>query len=118
MEAYVRAVDPAMKDISDRLLAAYLAPARTPRGARKDAMELAAKVAGGGKARDLAFLPPHSAIDRRNRVPIAEANEGEIATIEAEVDAHIPGFKNIPYRIRLRDESGFLSVAYFRGQAR
>jgi ATP-dependent DNA helicase RecG len=114
MEADVRAVDPTMKDISDRLLAAYLAPARAPRGARKDAMELAAKVAGGPLARDLAFLAPHSAIDRRRRVPIAESNDGEIATIEAEVDAHTPGFKNVPYRIRLRDESGFMSVAYFR----
>ncbi|MDX2277173.1 MAG: ATP-dependent DNA helicase RecG [Hyphomonadaceae bacterium] len=117
MEADVRAVDPTMKDISDRLLAAYLAPARVPRGMRRDAMDLAAKVAGGPLARDLAFLPPHSAIDRRNRVPIAEANDGEIATIEAEVDAHMPGFKNLPYRIRLRDESGFLSVAYFRANA-
>lgn len=105
-----------MKDINDRLLAAYLAPARAPRGARRDAMELAAKVAGGARARDLVFLTPNSAIDRRNRVPIGEARDGEIATIEAEIDAHTPGFRNVPYRIRLRDESGFLSVAYFRGK--
>ncbi|MBK6704270.1 MAG: DEAD/DEAH box helicase [Caulobacteraceae bacterium] len=87
-----------------------------PKGARKDALGLIAKVAGGGLVRDLVFLPPNSAIDRRLRVPIAETNEGDIATIEAEVDGHMPGYKNLPYRIRLRDESGFLSVAYFRGQ--
>ena len=105
-----------MQDVSDRLLKAYLAPARAPKGARRESMELAAKVARGNLARDLVFLPPHAAIDRRNRVPIAEANEGEIATIEAEVDAHMPGFKNLPYRIRLRDESGFMNVAYFRAR--
>jgi ATP-dependent DNA helicase RecG len=96
--------------------AAYLAPARAPRGARRETMELVAKVAGGPPNRDLLFLAPHSAIDRRNRVPIAEARDGEIATIEAEVDGHTPGFRNLPYRIRLRDETGFLSVAYFRGK--
>src|SRR5215475_10458957 len=95
--------------------AAYLAPARAPKGARRETMELAAKVAGGALVRDLVFLLPHSAIDRRNRVPIAETREGEIATIEADVDGHMPGYRNLPYRIRLRDETGFLSVAYFRG---
>jgi ATP-dependent DNA helicase RecG len=79
-------------------------------------MALIARVAGGVRVADLVFLMPHSAIDRRNRVPIAEARDGEIATIEAEVDKHTPGFKNNPYRIRLRDETGFLSVAYFRGK--
>ncbi|MEZ5971239.1 MAG: ATP-dependent DNA helicase RecG [Hyphomonadaceae bacterium] len=93
---------------------ALLAPVRTLKGARKDTIDLIAKVAGGRLVRDLVFLPPNSAIDRRLRVPIAETDEGDIATIEAEVDAHMPGYKNLPYRIRLRDESGFLTVAYFR----
>ncbi|MES1199238.1 MAG: ATP-dependent DNA helicase RecG, partial [Pseudomonadota bacterium] len=96
-------------------LTALLAPARTPRGGRKETMELIAKVAGGTLVRDLVFLPPHSGIDRRNRVPIAETREGEIATIEAEVDGHIAAYRNVPHRIRLRDDTGFLSVAYFRG---
>src|SRR6185295_7102315 len=81
----------------------------------RDTMELIAKVAGGALARDLVFLPPNAAIDRRLRVPIAETNDGDIATIEAEVDGHIAGYKNLPHRIRLRDETGFLTVAYFRG---
>ncbi|MEJ0061062.1 MAG: ATP-dependent DNA helicase RecG [Terricaulis sp.] len=105
-----------MKDAPSPVRSAYLAPARAPRGARRETMALIAKVAGGSLTRDLLFLPPHSAIDRRNRVPISEARDGEIATIEAEVDAHAPGFRNLPYRIRLRDETGFLSVAYFRGK--
>ncbi len=97
------------------LLGLFLTPARAPKGARKDTLDLIAKVAGGRLVRDLVFLPPNAAIDRRLRVPIGETNEGDIATIEAEVDGHMPGFKNLPYRIRLRDESGFLTVAYFRG---
>jgi ATP-dependent DNA helicase RecG len=96
-------------------LAAYLAPARAPKGARKETMALVAKVAGGGLVRDLLFLAPNAAIDRRNRVPIADAEDGAIATIEVEVDAHMPSYKNLPHRIRVRDESGFLTVAYFRG---
>ncbi|MBX3509794.1 MAG: ATP-dependent DNA helicase RecG [Hyphomonadaceae bacterium] len=99
------------------LVAALMAPAAAPKGARRETMELVGKVAGGTLVRDLVFLAPTAAIDRRKRVPIAETEDGDIATIEAEVDAHMPGYKNLPYRIRLRDDSGFLSVAYFRGNA-
>jgi ATP-dependent DNA helicase RecG len=115
MGGAVSAVEPPpMNDISPPL-AAFMASARAPRGARKETMELVGKVAGGALVRDLVFLAPHSAIDRRKRVPIAETEEGDIATIEAEVDGHMPAYKNLPHRIRLRDESGFITVAYFRG---
>lgn len=94
-----------------------LQEAPPPRGLRKDVAPLIVKVAGGPLARDLVFLAPTSAIDRRLRVMIAEAPEGEIVTIEAEVDAHMPpGPSRAPYRVRLRDETGFLSVVYFRPQ--
>jgi len=108
-----------MSDVSppaaNDLEGVFLAPARAPKGARKDTMELIAKVAGGRLVRDVVFLPPNSAIDRRLRVPIADTNDGDIATIEAEVDGHMAAYKNLPHRIRLRDETGFLTVAYFRG---
>ncbi len=105
-----------MSDVSPPpALEALLSPARAPKGARRDVMDLIAKVAGGRLVRDLVLLPPNSAIDRRNRVRIAETEDGEIATIEAEVDGHMPAYKNLPHRIRLRDETGFLTVAYFRG---
>lgn len=95
--------------------AALLTEARAPKGAKRDTMSLIAKVAGGTLVRDVVFLPPNTAIDRRLRVPIAETNEGDIATIEAEVDGHMAAYRNLPHRIRLRDETGFLTVAYFRG---
>jgi ATP-dependent DNA helicase RecG len=94
---------------------ALLAPAPPLKGLRKDAVALIEKVAGGPLARDLVFLLPTGAVDRRLRVPIDETFDGAIATIEAEVDAHIPSHNaKMPYRVRLRDETGFLTVAYFR----
>ena len=96
-------------------LGAYLAPARAPKGARKETMGLIAKVAGGALVRDLLFLAPNAAIDRRNRVAIADTEDGAIATLEVEVDAHMPAYKNLPHRIRVHDASGALSVIYFRG---
>ncbi|MEQ1617331.1 MAG: ATP-dependent DNA helicase RecG [Terricaulis sp.] len=101
--------------MNDAAITPFLALASAPKGARKETMDLIAKVAGGRLVRDLVFLAPNAAIDRRLRVPIAETNDGDIATIEAEVDGHVPAFKSAPYRIRLRDETGFMSVAYFRG---
>jgi ATP-dependent DNA helicase RecG len=98
-----------------RPLEALLKPPPPLRGARRDTAELIAKVAGGPWARDIALLAPTGAIDRRRRVAIVDAPEGEISTIEAEVDAHVPAFNSkTPYRVRLRDETGFLSIVYFR----
>jgi ATP-dependent DNA helicase RecG len=92
-----------------------LKPPPPLRGLKREFGELIVKLAGGPLARDLVFLAPTGAIDRRNRVPISETRDGEIVTIEAEVDAHLPSFNaKAPYRVRLRDETGFLSLAYFR----
>jgi len=106
---------PAPKTPAEAALAALLTPARPPKGAKRDTLDLIAKVAGGRLVRDLVFLPPNAAIDRRLRVRIAETQDGDIATIEAEIDGHMPAYRNLPHRIRLRDETGFLTVAYFRG---
>ncbi len=97
-------------------LAALLSPARMPRGVRADVAELIVKVAGGALARDLVFLPPHTAIDRRNKVAIADTRPGEIATIDVEVDQHTPSFRGSPYKVRLRDETGFIHASYFRAK--
>lgn len=106
---------PKNPDAATAFAAAMLTPARAPKGQRKDVAPLIRKVAGGDLVRDLVFLPPHNAIDRRNRVPIDETEDGEIATLEVEVDGHMPAYKNLPYRIRVRDETGFMTIAYFRG---
>lgn len=103
----------AMTDSPDH--APLLRPPPWPRGMTRDAKALLAKVAGGETTRDLLFLAPTGAVDRRNRVAIADTHDGEIATIVVEVDAHIPSHNaKSPYRVRLRDETGFLTATYFR----
>ena len=86
-----------------------LGPAPPIKGVRKDVALLIEKVAGGVRAKDFAFLAPTGAIDRRNKVTIAETNDGEIATLEVEVDMHLPSVSaKMPYRIRLRDETALI----------
>ncbi len=69
---------------------------------------------------DLLFHAPHSLIDRRNQPGIARAPQGAIVTVTARVDRHQPpprGKSNIPYRVTLHDETGELTLVFFRGQA-
>jgi ATP-dependent DNA helicase RecG len=98
------------------ILRALLAPAPALKGAKKDTADLIAHVAGGPLVRDILFLMPHGTIDRRNKVFIADALAGEIATLDVEVDKHTPGFRASPYKVRVRDETGFLDISYFRAQ--
>lgn len=69
---------------------------------------------------DLLFHAPSSLIDRRNQPGIARAPQGAIVTITARVDRHQApprGNRNVPYRVFLHDETGELSLVFFRGQA-
>ena len=59
-------------------------------------------------------------IDRRKQPGIARAPQGAIVTITARVDRHQPpprGKANVPYRVFLQDETGELTLVFFRGQA-
>ncbi|MEJ0024083.1 MAG: hypothetical protein WDN76_12145 [Alphaproteobacteria bacterium] len=96
-------------------LKALLGPPPALKGAKKDTADLITHVAGGPTARDLLFLMPHGAIDRRNRVPIADTQDGEIATLDVEVDAHLPLVRQpLALSRAAARRDGFLSVAYFR----
>jgi hypothetical protein len=64
--------------MDDSVISPLLAPAPTPKGMRKDVMALVHKVAGGERVRDMLWLAPTGAIDRRARVTIAQAVEGEV----------------------------------------
>ncbi|RDJ12978.1 ATP-dependent DNA helicase RecG [Rhizobium grahamii] len=69
---------------------------------------------------DLLFHAPHSLVDRRNQPGIARAPQGAIVTVTARVDRHQApprGKSNIPYRVTLHDETGELTLVFFRGQA-
>lgn len=70
---------------------------------------------------DLLFHLPSGLIDRRAQPMIMDAVEGALSTIKARVDRHQApprGNQRVPYRIFLHDDSGEMSVVYFRGQAR
>jgi len=69
---------------------------------------------------DLLQLMPHSSIDRRNRVSVADALEGAIATLELTVERHQPpppGKRTIPYRVFAHDTSGSITLVFFHAQA-
>ncbi len=72
-----------------------------------------ARLVGGETWLDLIFHLPTSWIDRRNRATIDEVQVGEIATITGTVDKIDHARMKFPARIRLRDDTGFITLAYF-----
>ncbi|HEY7798177.1 MAG TPA: ATP-dependent DNA helicase RecG [Hyphomonadaceae bacterium] len=72
-----------------------------------------ARLVGGETLLDLIFHLPVSWIDRRNRASIEALQIGEVATVTAIVDQVTPSRGKWPTRIRLRDETGFLTLIYF-----
>ncbi|MCO6186047.1 ATP-dependent DNA helicase RecG [Rhizobium sp. L1K21] len=69
---------------------------------------------------DLLFHLPHSVIDRRHQPGIALSPQGGIVTIRGHVDRHQPpprGKSQVPYRVFIHDDTGELSLVYFRGKA-
>jgi ATP-dependent DNA helicase RecG len=78
------------------------------------------KVAGP-RVKDLIFTAPTGLVDRTHRVSISDAGEAGnqvLVTIEAEVEAHIPRpTMKQPYKVRLRDETGWLHLVFFNAKA-
>ena len=63
---------------------------------------------------DLLWHLPTGIIDRRFAPKVADAPEGVIATLTVQVDAHLkPHSRRQPYRVRCRDETGFLHLVFF-----
>jgi ATP-dependent DNA helicase RecG len=66
---------------------------------------------------DLLWHLPAGLIDRRYAPKIMEAEEGAIATLTVTVDKHSPSARRgLPYRIRCRDETGFMTLVFFNGR--
>jgi len=66
---------------------------------------------------DLLWHIPVGIIDRRFQPKIMAAQDGAIATITVTVDAHQkPNNPRQPYRVRCRDETGFLFLVFFHAQ--
>jgi ATP-dependent DNA helicase RecG len=68
----------------------------------------------GPSAVDLLWHLPTGLVDRSFAPKVREAPPGVIATLRVTVDAHIKPYKpRVPYRVRCRDETGFLHLVYF-----
>lgn len=80
---------------------------------------LVEKVVGGGRVKDVLLTAPTGLVDRTRRLAISDAGDiGGLVTIEAEVEKHIPRpTMKQPYKVRLRDETGFLHLTFFNAKA-
>jgi len=68
----------------------------------------------GPHVADLLWHRPSALIDRRFRPKVMAAPAGAIATLTVTVDAHLkPHHPRQPYRVRCRDETGFLHLVFF-----
>ena len=65
---------------------------------------------------DLLWHLPRELTDRRYSPKIVDAEAGRIATLTVEVVKHAPPFdRKRPYRITCRDNTGEISLIFFRG---
>ncbi len=72
-----------------------------------------ARLIGGETLLDLVFHLPVSWIDRRNRATIDSVQIGEVATVTGVVDKLEHARQKFPARVRLRDDTGFITLSYF-----
>src|SRR5665213_781139 len=95
------------------ILFPLFAPATSLKGVGPKLAPLVERLAGP-LVRDLVLMAPQGVVSR-SRTTIDRAQEGEAHTFLVHVDAHLPPRKaNHPYRIRVRDETGFFFLVYFK----
>jgi ATP-dependent DNA helicase RecG len=75
----------------------------------------------GDKVIDLLFHLPANLIDRQYRPSLAEVEDGRIATFDVEVMKHdappnMGKRRNLPYRILCGNETGYVSLVFFRAR--
>ena len=74
-----------------------------------------ARLVGGDRVGDMLFHLPERWLDRRLREHFDETHFGEVATVRGEVQSVETGrTETQPARVRLADETGFLTLVYFR----
>jgi ATP-dependent DNA helicase RecG len=71
------------------------------------------RLIGGETLLDLIFHLPVSWVDRRNRATIDAVQVGEVATVAGIVDKLEHARAKFPARVRLRDDTGFITLTYF-----
>ncbi|MEM6664792.1 MAG: ATP-dependent DNA helicase RecG [Pseudomonadota bacterium] len=68
---------------------------------------------------DLLLHLPTGLVDRRARPPVAQIEPGTVATVSVRITEHQapPRGSRAPYRVVCEDESGSLTLVYFRAQS-
>jgi ATP-dependent DNA helicase RecG len=95
------------------ILFPLFAPATSLKGVGPKLAPLVEKLAGP-LVRDLVLMAPQSVVSR-SHTTIDRALEGDCHTLLVQVDAHLPSrTPNRPYRIRVRDQTGFFFLVYFK----
>ena len=76
------------------------------------------KLFEGSKVRDLLFHAPIDMVDREACASIAAAPYGRDVILTVSVEKHTPAHRRPqPYRIRVRDSSGFLDLVFFNAHS-
>jgi ATP-dependent DNA helicase RecG len=71
----------------------------------------------GTRIKDLLLTPPSGLIDRSHRPKISDAQKDEICTFTVTVGTHMaPSNRNRPYRIRVFDETGDMTLTFFKAR--
>ena len=103
----------------DERLYPFFAELDTLPGIGPKLREPLARLVGGNTVWDLLLHLPERWLDRRVRASFAETEPGEVASVQGDVQDHIaPKSPKQPYRVRLADETGFLTLVFFRGDGR
>ena len=99
-------------------LTPLFAPITALNGVGPKIAKLIARVAGE-RVVDMVFTPPISVVDRSKEALIMDAPIGVISTLKVEVKKHTapPRASRAPYRVLCGDESGFLTLVFFRARA-
>jgi len=73
--------------------------------------------AAGPRVKDVLLHLPTGLVDRSQTTTIAEAPDGEIITLTARVEEHIPSSRQgKPYKVRLYDGTAFMHLVYFHSR--
>ncbi len=95
------------------ILFPLFAPSSALKGVGPKIAPLVERLAGP-RVRDVLFLPP-SGVVNRTRTTVEHARDGEAQTFLVRIDSHQPARKaGAPYRIRAMDETGLLTLTYFK----
>ena len=70
----------------------------------------------GPKIVDLLWHLPREIVDRSFSPAIGDAPNGRVCTLTIKVEKHEKGYARKPYRVRCRDDSGFLTLIFFHAK--